>query len=137
MDKSINKIIKSFINSVSEQQPGLVSAFLFGSYAKNNQRSESDIDIALIFDDLSDSDRFNLQVKLMMIASKIDTRIEPHPISKQDLLTNNPFVMEIKRTGIQLKVLKSNKVLSTLQTVGSEINILSEPKDTDYSGKQE
>ena len=137
MDKNINRIIRNYINSVLEQQPGLISAFLFGSYAKNNQRSESDIDIALIFDDLSDSDRFNLQVKLMMIASKIDTRIEPHPISKHDLLTNNPFVMEIKRTGIELPVSKLIKVLSTLQTIGSEINILSEPKDTEYSGKQE
>ena len=135
MDKNINRIIRNYINSVLEQQPGLISAFLFGSFAKNNQRSESDIDIALIFDDLSDSDRFNLQVKLMMIASKIDTRIEPHPLSEQDLLTNNPFVMEIKKTGIELKVLKSTKVLSTQQTVGSEINILSEPKDSDYSGK--
>jgi uncharacterized protein len=137
MDKNINRIIRNYINSVLEQQPGLISAFLFGSFAKNNQRSESDIDIALIFDDLSDSDRFNLQVKLMMIASKIDTRIEPHPISKHDLLTNNPFVMEIKRTGIELPVSKLIKVLSTLQTIGSEINILSEPKDTEYSGKQE
>ena len=135
MDKSINRIIKNYINSVLEQQPGLISAFLFGSYAKNSQRSESDIDIALVFDNLSDSERFNMQVKLMLIASKIDSRIEPHPLSKEDLLSNNPFIMEIKRTGIELKVLKSNKVLSTLQTVGSEINILSEPKDTDYTNK--
>ena len=135
MDKSINRIIKNYINSVLEQQPGLISAFLFGSYAKNNQRSESDIDIALVFDNLSDSDRFNAQVKLMMIASKIDTRIEPHPLSKQDMLSNDPFVMEIKRTGIEIKVLKSTKILSTLQTVDKEINILSEPKDSDYSGK--
>jgi len=135
MDKSINWIIKNYINSVLEQQPGLISAFLFGSYAKNSQRSESDIDIALVFDNLSDSERFNMQVKLMLIASKIDSRIEPHPLSKEDLLSNNPFIMEIKRTGIELKVLKSNKVLSTLQTVGSEINILSEPKDTDYTNK--
>jgi len=135
MDKSINWIIKNYINSVLEQQPGLISAFLFGSYAKNSQRSESDIDIALVFDNLSDSERFNMQVKLMLIASKIDSRIEPHPLSKEDLLSNNPFIMEIKRTGIELKVLKSNKVLSTLQSVDKEINILSEPKDSDYTNK--
>ena len=135
MDKSINRIIKNYIISVLEQQPGLISAFLFGSYAKNNQRSESDIDIDLVFDNLSDSDKFNTQVKLMMIASKIDTRIEPHPLSKQDMLSNDPFVMEIKRTGIEIKVLKSTKILSTLQTVDKEINILSEPNDSDYSGK--
>jgi|GEM_PF-141899 len=135
MDKSINRIIKNYINSVLEQQPGLISAFLFGSYAKNNQRSESDIDIALVFDNLPDSDKFNTQVKLMMLASKIDTRIEPHPISKQDLLSNTPFVMEVKRTGIELKVSKSTKILSTLQKVDSKINILSEPNNSDYSGK--
>jgi predicted nucleotidyltransferase len=132
MDKNINRIIKNYINSVLEQEPGLISAFLFGSYAQNKQRLESDIDIALVFDNLSDSERFNTQVKLMMLASKIDTRIEPHPISKQDLLSNNPFVLEIKRTGIELKVLKSLKVLSTPQTAESEIHILSEPNDSDY-----
>ena len=127
--------MKNYIKSVLQQQPGLISAFLFGSYAQNKQRVENDIDIALVFDNLSDSERFNTQVKLMMLASKIDTRIEPHPISKQDLLSNNPFVLEIKRTGIELKVLKSLKVLSTLQTAESEIHILSEPNDSDYSGK--
>ena len=132
MDKNINRIIKNYINSVLEQEPGLISAFLFGSYAQNKQRLESDIDIALVFDNLTDSERFNIQVKLMMLASKIDTRIEPHPISKQDLLSNNPFVLEIKRTGIELKVLKSLKVLSTPQTAESEIHILSEPNDSDY-----
>ena len=124
--------MKNYIKSVLQQQPGLISAFLFGSYAQNKQRVENDIDIALVFDNLSDSERFNTQVKLMMLASKIDTRIEPHPISKQDLLSNNPFVLEIKRTGIELKVLKSLKVLSTLQTTESEIHILSEPNDSDY-----
>jgi len=124
--------VKNYIKSVLQQQPGLISAFLFGSYAQNKQRVENDIDIALVFDNLSDSERFNTQVKLMMLASKIDTRIEPHPISKQDLLSNNPFVLEIKRTGIELKVLKSLKVLSTLQTTESEIHILSEPNDSDY-----
>ena len=127
--------MKNYIKSVLQQQPGLISAFLFGSYAQNKQRVESDIDITLVFDNLSDSERFNTQVKLMMLASKIDTRIEPHPISKQDLLSNNPFVLEIKRTGIELKVLKSLKVLSTLQTAESEIHILSEPNDSDYTVK--
>ncbi len=104
MDKDIHRIAKNYINSVLKQQPGLISAFIFGSYANNNQRVDSDIDIALVIDNMSDAERFNMQVNLLMIASKIDNRIEPHPISKQDLLSNNPFVMEIKRTGIELKV---------------------------------
>lgn len=104
MDKAINSIVENYIASVQRHQPNLISAFIFGSYAKNNQRDESDIDIALVIDNLSDMDRFDTQVKLMLLAAQIDSRIEPHPISKQDLLSNNPFVLEIKRTGIEVKI---------------------------------
>jgi uncharacterized protein len=104
MDKGISKTIKRYIESVAKQQPGLISAFIFGSYARNMQRSESDIDVALVIDDLADNERFDTQVRLMLIASKIDNRIEPHPISKHDLNSNNPFALEIRRTGIELKV---------------------------------
>jgi len=102
MDKATNRIIKKYIHSVLMEQPNLTSAYLFGSYAKNKQRSESDIDIALIIEDLSDADRFNTQVRLMMLASSIDSRIEPHPISKSDLFSDNPFSVEVRRTGIEL-----------------------------------
>jgi predicted nucleotidyltransferase len=104
MDKGISKTIKRYIDSVAKQQSGLISAFVFGSYARNEQRAESDIDIALVIDGLSDNERFNTQVKLMLLASKIDIRIEPHPISKHDFNSNNPFAVEIRRTGIELKV---------------------------------
>jgi predicted nucleotidyltransferase len=104
MDKKINRTIKKYIDSVAKQQPGLISAFIFGSYAKNKQQLDSDIDVALVIDNLPENDRFDTQVRLMMIASKIDNRIEPHPISKQDLISNSPFALEIRRTGIELKL---------------------------------
>ena len=104
MDKAINKTVKKYIDSVAKQQPGLISAYIFGSYAKNSQRLDSDIDVALVIDNLADNDRFDTQVRLMLIASEVDNRIEPHPISKQDLFSNNSFAIEIRRTGIELKV---------------------------------
>lgn len=104
MDKGINHTIKKYLHCVAEHQPGLVSAYLFGSYAKNTQETESDIDVALVIDNLLDSDRFDTQVRLMLLASQIDNRIEPHPISKKDLFSNSPFAMEILRTGIELKL---------------------------------
>jgi predicted nucleotidyltransferase len=104
MDKGINRTIRKYIDSVAKQQPGFISAFLFGSYASNKQRSDSDIDVALVIDNLLDSDRFDTQVRLLLLASKIDNRIEPHPISKQDLISGNPFADEIMRTGIEFKL---------------------------------
>lgn len=103
MDKKIDTIIRQFISTVSNQTPGFVTAYLFGSYAKNMQGPESDIDIALIIDNLKDSDKFDIQVQLMILASKFDSRIEPHPVSLQDLISDNPFVHEIKKTGIEIR----------------------------------
>ena len=103
MDKKTDKIIRQYIVTVANQTPGFLTAYLFGSYAKNNQRAESDIDIALIIDNLKDSDKFDIQVQLMLLASRFDSRIEPHPLSKQDLISDNPFVHEIKKTGIEIK----------------------------------
>ena len=102
MDKKIIDTIKEYISSVAKQNPDLVTAYLFGSYAKNKENIESDIDIALVINNLNDADKFDTQVKLMLLASKFDTRIEPHPISKQDMLSNNPFIAEIKKTGIEI-----------------------------------
>ena len=104
MDKRIIRTVKKYIDSVVKQQPGLISVFIFGSYANDNQRLESDIDVALVIDNLSDFDRFDTQVRLMLLASRIDNRIEPHPISTLDINSNNPFAVEIRRTGIELKI---------------------------------
>lgn len=102
MDKKTDSAIKQFISTVASQMPGFVTAYLFGSFAKNNQGTDSDIDIALIIDNLKDSDKFDTQVQLMLLASQFDIRIEPHPISKQDLISGNPFVNEIRKTGIEI-----------------------------------
>ena len=104
MDKMISSTVKQFVERATQQQTGIVSAFIFGSYAKNKQHADSDIDVALVIDNLADTDRFDTQVRLMLLASQIDSRIEPHPISKLDLISDNPFMMEILRTGIKLKL---------------------------------
>lgn len=106
MDKKTDNTIRQFIQKVAIQFPGFVTAYLFGSYAKNIQRPDSDIDIALIIDKLNDTDKFDIQVQLMILASQYDSRIEPHPLSKQDLISNNPFVHEIKKTGIKISFKK-------------------------------
>lgn len=104
MDKGINRAVKKYIDCVAEHQPGLISAYVFGSYAKNTQETDSDIDVALVIENLLDTERFDTQVRLMVLASQIDNRIEPHPISKEDLFSNSPFALEILRTGIELRL---------------------------------
>ena len=102
MDKAINKTITNYIKLIQQKYPDFESVYVFGSYARGNSNQDSDIDLALIFKNLDDSNRFDVQVQLMLLASQIDTRIEPHPISHNDFYSNNPFVIEIKKTGFEI-----------------------------------
>ena len=102
MDKAINKTITNYIKLIREKYTDFESVYLFGSYARGNSNQDSDIDLALIFKNLDDSERFDVQVQLMILASQVDTRIEPHPISHDDFYSENPFVAEIKKTGFKL-----------------------------------
>lgn len=104
MDKGTDIKIKQYVKSVASQIAGLSKAYLFGSYVKNSNTVDSDIDIALVIDELQDSERFNMQVQLMMLASQFDSRIEPHPISRSDINSDNPFVYEIMKTGLELNI---------------------------------
>ena len=46
-----------------EQKLNLHQVFLFGSYAKNKQNLDSDIDVAIVFQNLND--QLDMQLKLM------------------------------------------------------------------------
>lgn len=102
MDKNINNAVIKYLELIKDKFPDIESVYLFGSYAKGKSTEDSDIDLALIFTNLDDSKRFDIQVQLMLLAAKIDSRIEPHPISREDFNSGNPFVAEIKKTGIEL-----------------------------------
>lgn len=102
MDKSIDLSVTKYLELIREKYTEIESVYLFGSYAKGKSTEDSDIDLALIFRNLDDSIRFDIQVQLMLLASKIDSRIEPHPISRADFNSGNPFAVEIKKTGIEI-----------------------------------
>ena len=102
MDKEVFNTVRPYIQKVAENFNNLTKVYLFGSYAKNNQVVDSDIDIAFIMNNLEDSDKYEMQVQLLWLASEFDTRIEPHPISNKDFISKNPFAREIERTGIEI-----------------------------------
>ncbi|MDA3865135.1 MAG: nucleotidyltransferase domain-containing protein [Salinivirgaceae bacterium] len=102
MDKNIDTTIAKYLGLIKENFVGIEKVYVFGSYAKGKSTEDSDIDVALIFSNLDDSKRFDIQVQLMMLAAQIDSRIEPHPISHDDFISGNPFVVEIKKTGIEV-----------------------------------
>lgn len=74
---------------------------LFGSYAKGNYHEDSDIDIAIVFDDYSNL--VDMQLELMRLRRKIDSRIEPHPFREREFVSANPLVHEILKYGQEIK----------------------------------
>jgi len=104
MDKGITKIIDNYIQFLIEEQIIFKKAYLFGSYTKSTETKDSDIDIALVFDKENMTDRFDLQVQLLTLASYIDTRIEPHPIDFDEFNNENPFAREIIKTGKEIEI---------------------------------
>ena len=101
LDKEIIDIVNKYIEIVSKNYD-VLAIILFGSYAKGTQREDSDIDIAVITDDIK-TDKFDEEVNLMQLRNNIDYRIEPHIISISDYENDEtPFVLEVKNTGIKV-----------------------------------
>lgn len=74
-----------------------LTRYLYGSYINGNFSEESDIDIAVVFEDYPLN--IDMQLNLMSIRRKIDSRIEPHPFRIKEFNTSNPLVNEILNTG--------------------------------------
>ncbi len=93
-------IAQIYANAVN-QKFSYIKVFLFGSYAKGNYNEDSDIDIAFVFNDFSNL--LDIQLELMRLRRKIDSRIEPHPFRKDDFNLSNPLVSEILKYGQEIK----------------------------------
>jgi uncharacterized protein len=101
MDKDkASKIAREYINFIKKQNPNFQKAYIFGSYVKGTMQEDSDIDLAIIFKKLNDT--FDMQVKLMKLRRKFDTRIEPHAFRESDFEITNTLANEILKTGIEI-----------------------------------
>jgi predicted nucleotidyltransferase len=75
-------------------------AYLFGSFAKGTQHRDSDIDLALVFQNVDDI--IEMQILLLQLRTEDDLLIEPHPFLYRDFNFSNPMVAEILKDGIEL-----------------------------------
>ena len=91
--------VRKYLDFLKENNYIVKKAYIFGSYAKGSFNDDSDIDVAVILNDVKNS--FLLQIELMKLSSRIDSRIEPHPFDILDFKKSNPFVSEIISNGIQ------------------------------------
>ena len=96
------KIVKKYLSYLIENRFDIKTAYIFGSYAKGNYHKDSDIDLAIVMNNLSNS--FDMEVKSMTLRRKMETIIEPHLFDKNEFNISHPFANEILKTGIEIKI---------------------------------
>lgn len=77
----------------------LEKVYLFGSYAKNTNRADSDIDVAIVVSHI-EGDYFSIHPLLWKLRRQVDDRIEPILIERDN--DNSGFLSEIQRYGIEI-----------------------------------
>ena len=96
------KTVRNYTKEINKQGVNLRKVILYGSFAKGKQHEWSDIDVVLVADDFTgigilDTPRFsriNLQTPYI--------RIEPRTYQTDYFQKSDPFIEEIKNTGIEI-----------------------------------
>ena len=98
MDSNINNSINRYTELVIKNIP-VNMIILYGSYAKGTENQKSDIDIAVVIDELN-GDYLEISARLYSLCREVNTDIEPKLIVKKD-----------NRSGFLESILKYGKVL--------------------------
>lgn len=77
----------------------LENVYLFGSYAKNTNREDSDIDVAIVVKHV-EGDYFSINPLLWKLRRQIDDRIEPILIERD--FDDANFLAEVQKFGIEI-----------------------------------
>jgi uncharacterized protein len=94
------RLANKYVDSISNKYV-ILEAYVFGSFAKGTNHDDSDIDVAIVVENVSDI--IDAQIDMMKLRRKIDLRIEPHPFLFSDFTIENPVVFEILNSGISIK----------------------------------
>ena len=97
MDKAeVITILKRYKKLLS-QYMSFDKMILFGSYARGSQREDSDVDVAIIVDEMQ-GDYFSTRPLLWRVRREVDDRIEP--ILFETKHDESGFLEEVMRNGI-------------------------------------
>jgi uncharacterized protein len=106
------EIIKKFADTLRQRGITLRHVILFGSYARNEQKKYSDIDLALVADEFETFPLTDQKFFRDLLIKKDFMLIEPHTFNTKDFEKNEHLMLdEIKKTGIEIE---ENKEISTV-----------------------
>ena len=97
------KIVYQYIDDVKKAMP-IDKVYLYGSHAKGTQRKDSDVDICFFSTAFESRRSLDILTELFYLKIKYDKDIliEPNAFPTSELFSDNPFVKEILRTGVEI-----------------------------------
>ena len=95
--------VKKYIQEIEEQGIHLNTVFLYGSFAKDKQHEWSDIDVALVADQFTGFGFIDKKLFSIIGIKKPYIRIESKTYKTEYFQKGDPFIEEIKKTGIKIK----------------------------------
>jgi predicted nucleotidyltransferase len=101
--QAVIELAKQYINDVRKTMP-IDKVYLYGSYARNEQKADSDVDLCFFSSDFENKSRLDILTGLFLLKQKYDREIviEPNAFPTSEIGNGNPFVNEVIRTGIEL-----------------------------------
>ncbi|MCL1943186.1 MAG: nucleotidyltransferase domain-containing protein [Candidatus Azobacteroides sp.] len=96
------KTIRNYAKEINETGVNLRKVIMFGSFAKGTQHEWSDIDVALVADNFSGVGFLDRQRFSGIGIKKPYIRIEPITYPTDYFQESDPFIEEIKNTGIEI-----------------------------------
>ena len=103
MDKrNTIKIVRQYLARLAKNDFDIKAAYIFGSFAKEKSHKDSDVDLAIVLHNFSNS--FDMEIKSMILRRKNETIIEPHLFDQTEFNCSNPFANEILKTGLEIKL---------------------------------
>lgn len=102
--KEIVKKVNDFVKEIKRHKINVTKVILYGSRVSGKYHEFSDIDVAIVSPDFG-KDRYKEGARLFEIAGKIDTLIEPVPVSEDSYENDTwiPLIYEIRKNGVELK----------------------------------
>lgn len=95
MGRKIIKIVKRY-SELAKEVTNVKMVVLYGSAARDEMNENSDIDVAVIVDDLTE-DYLELSTKLVRLIHKVDIRIEPNLLIRKH--NESGFIDTVLREG--------------------------------------
>lgn len=96
--EEVKNIVRRYSDILIKEGFPIERILLFGSFLRQEQNENSDIDIAVVLSKYF-KDKFNTRLELMRYTRDFDEVIEPHPFLASEFDESDPFAYEILKTG--------------------------------------